>query len=272
MTATRFAAIVMVVVSTACAGGGDEPPEIESPESDAPVSIQVEATEYAYEMPDEIPAGFVTLDFVNVGDQPHEFGFVRLTQGRTVGDLRRLFTKSAGGNPLWPEEVGGLSALSPGQSASMTKDLEEGSYAFFCLLPTPKGEQHVDEGMIAGFRVGPLAVESKAPDPEVVIVGDETGYDVPQITPGRRLVEFRNATSDREILFHLSSLNPGRTPADVTAWYESGYRRPAPVVFPGSAREVAPSESSFIEIDFESGRTYTMIDPINDFETDIVVP
>ena len=252
----------------ACDAGGEPPPETGG---DAPTTITIPASEYAYAVPEEIPAGVVTLDFVNAGDQPHEFGFVRLTQGRTVEDLTRLLTRSGGGNPLWPEEVGGLSAMSPGLSAEMTKDLPPGSYAFFCLLPTADGDQHVDEGMIAGFRAGPLTLEAEEPEPDVIIVGDENGYDVPSMAPGRQLVEFRNVTTDTEILFHLTSLDEGRSPEDVTEWYESGYEEPAPVVFPGSAREVAPLESSFIEIDFESGRTYTMADPINDFEATINV-
>ena len=110
--------------------------------------VEVDASEYSYAMPDEVTGGAVTFELSNTGQQPHEFAFVRLDEGKTVDDLMSAFKQRK--QPKWAQDLAGVGVLSPQSTTSMARELEEGSYAFFCFLPSPDGQPHIAHGMVQG--------------------------------------------------------------------------------------------------------------------------
>jgi len=95
----------------------------------------------------------------NMASQPHELILNTVVPGTTNEDLRRFFGPRQPGdeppNPLLPGgDMGGLLALSPGQSVILHLDLPPADYAMLSFLPDPQtGQNSVRDGMAKVVRL-----------------------------------------------------------------------------------------------------------------------
>ena len=160
---TRLPALAVSALLLAACGGdqpaveGTVPPAAEGPAEGGAVTYT--AVEYRFPGPGSLPAGSATIELRNQGEEQHELQLVRLEKGRTVEDVEALFEEGLPqGPPPWVTQVGGTFAA-PGETAEqpIRADLEAGTYALLCLVPTERnGEQvpHAALGMIAEVSVG----------------------------------------------------------------------------------------------------------------------
>ncbi len=262
---------VSALILLGSCGDGDKQSgdEAATTPTDEPAPVIVEAMEYGYDLPEEIPAGTVTFRFTNAGEQPHEYGLVRLGEGQSAANLKNLLTEGKD-FPKGTTDEAGVPVLSPGLSVGMTREVEAGTYAFYCYLPTPEGAPHVTEGMVATFEATTPPNDSPLPEPELVITVDDKRFDVPAIEAGSRLVEFRN-DGEKKHEFALISFEPGKSERDLGKWFESGYEGDPPALFPGGIQAIPPGASVVMEINFEAGRTYTLEDFPNQLSTEITI-
>jgi hypothetical protein len=59
--------------------------------------VEITAVDYAFQSPDSIPSGWVTLRMANRGEEHHHFHLYRLPDDRTYGDYREGFLAPADG-------------------------------------------------------------------------------------------------------------------------------------------------------------------------------
>lgn len=123
--------------------------------------LSVPGADYAFEgLPAVVPAGRVTIDFPNVGEELHELLLMRINEpGVSVDDLLAIPEKKAEKKVSF---VRALFAL-PGESDVETMDLEPGEYAVLCFIPvgatsmkaarSAEGPPHALEGMAAQLTV-----------------------------------------------------------------------------------------------------------------------
>ena len=76
--------IAPVVVAVACAPEGDSRTNIAEKAAGPPPVVTLTATDYAYEAPETVSAGFTVFRLVNRGDEFHGATIVRLEGGRTL--------------------------------------------------------------------------------------------------------------------------------------------------------------------------------------------
>ncbi len=116
--------------------------------------VAVIATEFAYEGPDTLPGGKVTLEMDNQGKQPHAFVIGELLDGKTIDDVNAVLSKGAPGKrPKWFKIAGGTGAK-PGDAGKLEADLEAGNYVFICLVPDRASRKpHAVLGMVKALRV-----------------------------------------------------------------------------------------------------------------------
>jgi len=127
-------------------------------------SQTVTATEYAFEgVPDEVPAGIVSFEVVNHGNEAHMLEVVRRNDGVTAPFAELLALPE----DEFDELVEGFEPeafLDPGDEGFVVADLGRGAYALVCELPvgTPTLEEiefesdapsHAAEGMVHEFTV-----------------------------------------------------------------------------------------------------------------------
>jgi hypothetical protein len=92
-----------------------------------------------------------TFKVVNQGNQFHEVALLRLNPGKSAKDV--LAALRANREPP-ASEVGGSSAISPGQTAWVETDLSVGTYVAICNVPDKNtGMPHSLMGMITQFTV-----------------------------------------------------------------------------------------------------------------------
>ena len=250
--AAGLSAVVVALALAGCGGGGDEGAE--------PVDVQ--GDEYAFVMPDEAEGGVVRFNISNTGEELHEYALGRLDEGKTLDDVKAALESGEDDPPEWFVDVGGVPLLSPGEELGLTRELEAGTYVFLCFIPTPQGVPHVELGMFKSFE---LSGDSGAtlPDPDAVIVANDAGYDIPDISAGEQTIELRNA-DDREREFFLVALEPGTEIEDLDRFFEEGEKGLPPAQFHGAMQTIPAGTSVFIDIDLEEGVEYTLNDASGD--------
>lgn len=119
-----------------------------------PNVITVTASDFAFDMPQSMPAGLTTFELRNHGKLQHHLSIARLDSGKTAADgLAALIKAGRGVRPAWMHSVGGPNAPMPGGSANTTLLLEPGEYFAYCEIPGPDPARHYVKGMVKGFSV-----------------------------------------------------------------------------------------------------------------------
>jgi plastocyanin len=147
-----IALVALAVLAAACAGQRAQPQGEGKDQGNAqggPTEIQVQSEEYKFGgVPSTLPAGEVTFALENVGQEPHEFGLVRIKGDHSVEELIQM-------PPSQSEKLiadVGSTFAKPGEESSFKADLEAGRYGYACFVET-KGKPHALMGMYGGFTV-----------------------------------------------------------------------------------------------------------------------
>lgn len=118
--------------------------------------------DFAFAMPTTFPAGRQLYRVVNAGPQDHEMQLQRPAPGKTVGDVLAYFARFAdpladpAAGPPPADLIGGMTALSAGESGTLVLDLPPGEYVATCDIhdqTRPEHALHAHLGMIQSFRV-----------------------------------------------------------------------------------------------------------------------
>src|SRR5207244_365971 len=161
--------------------------------------ITITATDYAFGVPDTIPAGLTTFRLVNQGRELHHANLVRLGEGKTVADFQAGLAAAMKHHtppPTWMGFAGGPNAVTLGDTGVATQTLEPGSYVFVCWIPSLDGVPHVMKGMLHPLLVTPGAAAPAAAEPGVT----SSGCSMPFITCG---------TPSRLGIQHTNTYDPG---------------------------------------------------------------
>jgi hypothetical protein len=122
--------------------------------------VDVTAVDYAFEgIPETVPAGAVSFEFANEGEEFHELQLARKNDGVTESaeELLQLPEEEA----MEKVTILGGTFAPPGESEYVVNDLEAGDYIAVCFIPvgaTPENEEgtgppHFTQGMVAEFTV-----------------------------------------------------------------------------------------------------------------------
>jgi hypothetical protein len=203
------------------------------PQADGPNVVTITTTEYAFGMPDTIPAGLTTFRLINQGKELHHASLVRLGDGRSAADVQAGLAaamKSHAPLPSWMTFAGGPNAVTLGDTGVATQLLEPGSYVFVCWIPSPDGVPHVMKGMMHPLVVTPGAAPSPAAEPAADVTIKLTDYDFElsqPLTAGTHVVRVENTGAQAHEIV-IAALAPGKTLQDFIAWEEGGEKGPLP--------------------------------------------
>jgi hypothetical protein len=218
--------------------------------------------EFAFTLPESLPAGLTMFRLRNEGRQPHHLMLYRLAPGKGLSDV--LVALSAGGaHPAWMHAVGGPNAVPHGGESVGTVLLTPGSYIAFCHVKGPDNVLHFAKGMMKALTVTAThepAVPLPAADLTVTLRDYSFAFSRPP-TRGWHRIAVHNAGSQRHELI-LSRLAPGKTSRDFIAWMNT--QRGAPPVIPsGGATDLPAGGTMVIDLKLSRG-SYSVVCRVRD--------
>jgi uncharacterized cupredoxin-like copper-binding protein len=219
----------------------------------APNLVTVTARDFAFEAPETLPAGLTTFRLVNQGPDMHHIQLMRLDEGRTVQDFIDHVAAGGGEVAPWAKLVGGPNVPTPGGHSEATLDLEPGTYAIVCVIPSADGVMHAMKGMIKPLVVQPAqSAPAAAPAADVRMVLRDYSYDItPEISAGRHTILVENAAAQAHEVV-VMKLAPGKTAQDLLGWMMTHQGTP-PAAPLGGTTMMSPGESNRITADFTPG-------------------
>jgi uncharacterized cupredoxin-like copper-binding protein len=242
-----------MVSSAACTTGDDTAQSDSAADSGvvaAPHEMRVVARDFAYDIPDTVPAGVTTIRLTNQGADMHHFYLVRLAEGKTLDNL--LAETRGDALPPWATALGGPNVAPPGAESAIMVELEPGNYAALCVIPASDGIPHVAKGMSTSFVVVPSDIRTAAPAADVVLTLAD--YDFQFSTPltaGPHVLEVRtDAPQPHEVV--IVQLAPGKTLNDMMKWVEKPIG-PPPGKPIGGTVGLTPGRVNTIALNLEPG-------------------
>ncbi len=129
------------MTGTATSGGSN------SAGSSAANKVTFTATEFKYDAPNTIPAGWTTFTLDNQGKQAHDLILIKPEAGKTITDVMAALSS---GPPDWVGFYGGTSAAA-GKRSDYTVNMPAGDYIALSFGESANGQPDAAQGMVHAF-------------------------------------------------------------------------------------------------------------------------
>ena len=253
-------------------------------EADAePNVIDIVSTGHDFDLPDEIPSGWITFRHHNDSPETHFALLAGLPEGRSAGDSRDEVVPPFQEamdliNEGQPEEgfamlaelpewsagtvyVGGPGFVAPGEVAETTIYLEPGNYQVECYVKTD-GIFHTSH-MLEDVTVTEESVDVGEPaaDFEVTLTNDGLEIDG-DVEAGERTFSVH---VEEQMLHghglghdvHVARVDEDTDLDELAAWmnwaHPDGLEVPAPADFAGGAQTMPEGHTAYVTVEFEPG-------------------
>jgi hypothetical protein len=254
MNPSRAALLLFAALLAACAPDAPEvaPRDVDPAREAAGNLVPVSTSDYAFEAPDTLPAGWTTFRLVNQGPEHHHVQVFRVEGVRSSQEL--LAAMAMWRLPDWLLPVGGPEGPDArGTPVDATVLLEPGEYLFACRIRSPDGTEHFRKGMVQRLTVVPgIDPDGQAPPAEITVVLVDYAFGVEgEFRAGHNRVRVENR-GPKEHHVAVGRLAPGATLKDAVE-YDPASGAPSPVEFVGGSAGLAPGQVNVIDVALEPG-------------------
>jgi len=251
-----IALVAIISSSVALAACGD------SDDSNQQVSFNIsgEKGSAAIAGPDSADAGVTEITYVNETDGPADLQLVRIEGEHSPDEVAKAFDAPSTGAPLedWMFAAGGVGSTQPGQSQSVTQNLEPGNYYAF------NTEGRSDASLAATFDVEGNATDEKL-TADASIETFEYGFKPVDVKSGDNQVLFKNIGTQLHHIIY-SPITGDATVADIKEYIktESG---PPPFNFDSGSNTAVleGGTEQLVNLELKPGR-YALICFVSDRE------
>ncbi len=242
-------AATMAVLS-ACAEKPAPPAEPAAAPTTPPPVVEITAADFAYQAPDTIGGGWVTIRIKNTGQELHHGALYRLTQGKTAEDVYKL---EPGAAPDWMVAAGGPSAPGPGGSLETTVNLAPGNYLLVCEIPSPDGKLHFMKGMVRPLTVVAATGNAAPPAAHLTVKLSDYAFDFSgELTAGKHTIRVETVPGQpHEVI--IARLMPGKKAEDFLAWVEKMNGPPPVEGVVGGTTALATGEVNVFDVELTPG-------------------
>lgn len=266
----RVVSSIITVMFAVGAYGVAQDPAAQDHAAHGTTSLAVTGSDYAYDGPDSIEAGFTSLTFTNAGAEPHHIQLARLKDGVSREQVMAALQQSEHAAAALLEFVGGVGILVPGQSQTVVADLSRpGTYIELCFFPNAAGVPHFALGMTRFFEVTAAAAAAERPDitADLVVRMVDFGYDFPaEIRAGPQVWEVINDGPQPHEMA-LMKIAEGRTVEEALASLGGPPVQGPPAAVPvGGVQALDVGRSNFVELDLTPGN-YVVVCFVGDPES-----
>jgi hypothetical protein len=119
----------------------------------AEVSITMSAIEFSFDIPDQIPSGWVRVTMENKGAEAHHAQFLKLADGVTADDFQNTLLSEGEAALATVLAYGGAGVIDPGSSSEAIVWLDPGDYVAVCFVSGADNVPHFAKGMLTPFSV-----------------------------------------------------------------------------------------------------------------------
>jgi len=191
--------------------------------------ITIDAKEFGFTLPAQIPEGWVDVTLHNSGKVGHQIAFAKLgsvsyaafTTAASATDVKAL---------SGVQFVGGPNNVDPGSSVTAIVHFDEGEYGVACFIPDDKdGKPHAAHGMVGEVNVVKTAdsVEDTPTTDGGSITLSEFTFLPDASFSGTGTVEIKNVGTQVHEMIVVKE-NPGKTLADVKGFFLTPPGSPPP--------------------------------------------
>jgi len=195
--------------------------------SNAIPQVTIIAKDFAFAMPDEVPAGLVSLTLKNEGQANHHAIIMRMKEGMTLDDLMAVLKKPQGD----PSTTSDLSIFmpdtEPGASNQATIALQPGNWAIFSVsMSDPTGQDQMPDwakGSIKQFKVTGDATASAPPlHADLVLTIGKDDFAMPSaLKAGKQTIQVVNASGKKQGYAFFVKLGGDTTVEDILAMFDA---------------------------------------------------
>lgn len=216
----------MGLVASGCGdddeGGGDS-------ESGAPTQVEIVATESGktaqLEVPASVEAGMAEITLTNEGEGPHSAQLLRVEGERDEAEVLEGLDAAQRGEafPDWFFAGGGTGTVNPGESVTVTQELEAGS-TYWVVDDEAQGEPPLEPIEITGE-----GDDTALPETDNVVTAVDFGFEAETLAAGEA-VTFKNEGVEPHHMIAVPFLDEEATIADIETFFEEE-EGPPPVDF-----------------------------------------
>jgi hypothetical protein len=229
--------------------------------------VDFQATEFAFNTPESLPAGRVTIRLSNHGAEPHHGQLMRLNDGVTVDELMAAFQTEGDAAVRLVSLEGGPGAIDPHGTSEVTLDLKPGTYVLACFIAGPDGVPHLAKGMLKPIQVTPSDAPASSVADRATFTMRDFSFSMPDSLPaGTATYRVVNAGPQPHEL-NVLKLAPGVSQQDLLAW-EDAPNGPPPFEAVGGINGFSVDGSGYMTLDLTPG-TYVAVCHIPDPATGI---
>ena len=278
-----LAVVIFAIGAVACSddddadeevGGGDATPTVESTSVEIP-SVTIVANDYLFvDAPTSIPGGLTRIVFSNESvAEDHQAQLLRLKDDVSYSD----FDAALDDPDVTETDIFAMVATAaggpgtgPGGENENVIDLEEGTYALICFIPSPTDNvQHAFKGMRQELEVTAIPAEQpEPPDVDVSVGLADFEFDAPEtLAAGETTFEVMNNGPQAHEMA-VFQLDDGTTTEDLLGLLTGAVEPtgPPPFTFTGQVAVMTPGESGITTLDLEVG-SYALLCFVTDPET-----
>lgn len=247
-----------VLVLAACGQGAEEAGEEAATDLS---NIAIEADEYSFtEAPKQAQSGEVTITLANAGGEPHMAGLLKLNAGVEIGDLVAAAKEDSTGATVFTlgASSGGPNAVKASGSQVATVQLQEGNYAFYCLVPDAQGKAHLGLGMVSALEVTQADEVKEAPSADYNASANEYSFQLPERWDGTISLE---NTGQQAHELQILGVAEGKKPEDVEAFLKAApgtTEGPPPFTEDGGGAPIGPGATETFDIALQAGSYYAV--------------
>lgn len=221
-------------------------------------TLDIEAFDYGFNTIGSVPGGPTLVRLRNTGKENHHAQLIRLRSGATHEQLLAALPKGEPAIFALTENAGGPGAVAGGGTSEVITTLQGGDYALICYIPSPMdGIRHFAKGMILPLRITAAPASAAAvrlPETVGTVVMRDFAFTLPvgTVKPGRSYWTVVNeGVQPHE--FNIVRLQPGKTPADITAFFAGPPMGPPPFVSAGGFNGVERGGGGIAVLDLQAG-------------------
>ena len=256
-------AIVAIAAGALVAGCGDDE---EKAAAAKPAAFAITATtdgkKKALRFPTTVKAGLVTLTLTNSDTVPRSAGIARLVGDHTVDEYIETVNTDEEGAPIpgWIEDGGGVGAVEPGKTVTVSQVLPPGKYAIAddeTKGGQGEGDTYGQQGAKGEFTVTGEVGDAELPAQPATLTAKDYTFEFKGLKAGANNVRFENTGKE---LHHaiMFPINQGKTFADAKAAFASDEEPtgPPPVDFENglSTQVIDGGIAQNVALDFKAGR------------------